>query len=88
MVVILRRREVSLQLHPLHLSLLVITLIPVVLAMLYQVRTMFTSTGRKRILAILGFLIALFVVIPIIFLIFAMYQPLGSWEVLYGRIFW
>ncbi len=82
------RREVALQLDIFQLSLLVLFLIPIVLAMLYQLITLFTSTGRKRTLAILGFLIALFLMLTYTIFAFAMYQPLSLWTSLYYYIFW
>ncbi|MFX0078516.1 MAG: hypothetical protein ACFE8O_04695 [Candidatus Hermodarchaeota archaeon] len=87
-IVIPGRREVALQLDILQLSLLVIILIPIVLAMLYQLIIMFTSTGRKRTLAILGFLIAFFLMLTHTIFVFAMYQPLYSWQTLYYYILW
>jgi hypothetical protein len=57
--------------------------------MLYQLINTFTRTGRKRILAILGFLIALFLVLPLsIFLYGWGFQPYLFWVTVYGPIFY
>ena len=90
MVLITRRREVSLQLDTFQLSIVILALIPIFLATIFQLIIIFTSTGRKRILAILGFLIALFVLLPLsisayYFLILEFYL---IWNAIYGPISW
>jgi hypothetical protein len=56
--------------------------------MLYQLITMFSSTGRKRTLAILGFLIAFFLVLTYTIGAFGINQPLYIWQTLYSYIYW
>jgi hypothetical protein len=77
-----------LQLNIFEISILLLTVIPIFLAMLLQLINTFTSTGRKRILSFLGFLIAFFLFLSAIIFAYSLhFQPL-LWFTLYGPIFW
>jgi hypothetical protein len=68
---------------------MLLSIIPVFLAMLLQLINTFTSTGRKRILSILGFLIALFTFLSSFLLVYGIgFQPILFWYTVYAPIFW
>ena len=86
---ILWRRELLLQIELYTMSVLVLLFTPIIIATIFQLYAMFTTTGRRRILALLGFFIALFLVIPYSistygFLLFFS----DAWFQVYGPIFW
>lgn len=56
--------------------------------MLLQLINTITTTGRKRILSLLAFLIALFVLLPSAIFTYAMYQLLILWQTFYYYIVW
>ena len=71
------------------MSVQVFLFIPILIALIFQLYAMFTNTGRRRILALLGFFIALFLVIPFAiatygFLLFFS----DAWSQVYMPIYW
>ena len=87
---ILWRRELLLQLEIFHIPTAVLALIPVLFALVLQLLTMFTSSGRRRILAMLGFFITLFLVIPLSLATYGilLFFDYLSWQLVYGPIYW